>query len=58
MACYRAFSRSFSGYQGSYDVLIVGGGIVGLATGKEIAARFPDKKIAIVEKETNIGKIN
>ena len=35
-----------------YDFLIIGGGIVGAATSHAIAARFPDKSIALLEKET------
>lgn len=34
-----------------YDVAIVGGGIVGLATGRELLQRHPHLKIAILEKE-------
>lgn len=34
-----------------FDVVIIGGGIVGLATGREILQRFPDYKLLIVEKE-------
>ncbi|MFN9174796.1 MAG: L-2-hydroxyglutarate oxidase, partial [Synechocystis sp.] len=36
----------------SYDVTIVGGGIVGLATGLFIGRRFPQYRVLILEKES------
>jgi len=39
-----------------YDFSIVGAGIVGLATAYKLQLKFPDKTIAILEKETAIGK--
>ena len=39
-----------------YDIAIVGGGIVGLATGRELLRRHPHVKIAILEKEAAIGR--
>src|SRR5664280_1712437 len=38
-----------------YDVAIVGGGIVGLATGMKLLARFPRLKLVILEKEDRIA---
>jgi L-2-hydroxyglutarate oxidase LhgO len=38
-----------------FDVIIIGGGIVGLATGRETLRRFPGKKLLIVEKEQNVA---
>ncbi|SDC95794.1 L-2-hydroxyglutarate oxidase [Paraburkholderia lycopersici] len=35
----------------TYDFAIVGGGIVGLATGVALAGRFPDASILLLEKE-------
>ncbi|QUS60273.1 L-2-hydroxyglutarate oxidase [Synechocystis sp. PCC 7338] len=35
----------------SYDITIIGGGIVGLATGLFISRRFPQYKLLILEKE-------
>ncbi len=34
-----------------YDFIVVGGGIVGLATARELSLCFPDKKVAVLEKE-------
>ena len=36
--------------QGEYDVCIVGGGIIGLATGREILRRFPHMTVCVLEK--------
>lgn len=35
-----------------YDVIIVGAGIVGLATATEVQARWPDRKCLLLEKES------
>lgn len=40
----------------TYDIVIVGGGIVGLATGLKIQAQMPKLKIAILEKEDQLAK--
>ena len=40
----------------NYDFIIVGGGIVGLATAYKLQIKFPDRSIAILEKENRIGK--
>lgn len=39
---------------GEADVAIVGGGIVGLATAREIVLRFPQAKVVVVEKEQDL----
>lgn len=39
----------------SYDVAIVGGGIVGLAAAQELIERRPGLKIALVEKEAELA---
>ena len=39
-----------------YDVVIVGGGIVGLATGYKLINARPDLKLAIIEKENQLAK--
>lgn len=40
----------------SYDFLVIGAGIVGLAVAMELSNRFPDKKIVVVEKEDGLGR--
>jgi L-2-hydroxyglutarate oxidase len=37
------------------DTLIVGGGIVGLATAYELTNRHPEQRVVILEKETTVG---
>lgn len=39
-----------------YDIIIIGGGIVGLATGLKIKQQKPDLKLAILEKESEVAK--
>ena len=36
--------------------MIVGGGIVGLSTAREVALRHPHFSIAVVEKERELGR--
>ena len=38
------------------EILIVGGGIVGLATAWQLISQFPDKKIIVLEKEAGPAK--
>lgn len=38
-----------------YDVVIVGGGIVGMATARELILRHPTLSFAVVEKENKLG---
>ncbi len=40
---------------GRYDVIVIGGGIVGLATAREILQRFPGRKLLVVEKEAEVA---
>lgn len=40
----------------NYDFIIVGGGIIGLSTAYKLQLKFPEKSIAILEKEEEIGK--
>ncbi|MBS3993855.1 MAG: L-2-hydroxyglutarate oxidase [Bacteroidetes bacterium] len=39
-----------------FDYIIIGGGIVGLATAYKLQLKFPKKSIAVLEKETTVGK--
>ncbi len=38
-----------------WDVVVVGGGIVGLATAYQITRRFPDWSVVVLEKESDVG---
>ncbi len=38
-----------------YDIVIIGGGIIGLATALEFSRRFPTYRCAVVEKERDLG---
>ncbi len=42
----------------NYDVAIVGGGIVGLATARKLILDNPKLKFILVEKESQLGKFN
>ncbi len=39
----------------SYDYLIVGGGIIGLAIARELKTRYPNASICILEKESDVA---
>src|SRR5215475_9490284 len=39
----------------SFDVVVIGGGIVGLAVGREITRRFPRMRLVVLEKEERVG---
>jgi len=38
-----------------FDVVVVGGGIIGLATAREVLARYPKLRVAVVEKEREVA---
>ncbi len=38
-----------------FDYLIIGGGIVGLSIARELITRFPDSRIAVLEKEPDVA---
>ena len=38
-----------------FDVAIIGGGIVGLATAVELAERAPGRRLAVLEKEPHLA---
>ena len=37
------------------DIVIIGGGIVGLATGYQLVKRFPGQRVLILEKEATLA---
>jgi L-2-hydroxyglutarate oxidase LhgO len=39
-----------------YDVLVIGGGIVGLAVALEVTQRFPRLRLAVLEKEEHVAQ--
>lgn len=43
-------------FSDEFDIVIVGGGIVGAATARELKQRHPGYKMAIVEKEDDLAK--
>ena len=40
----------------TFDVIVIGGGIVGLATAYGLSGHYPGKKIAVVEKEAGLAR--
>ena len=38
-----------------YDIIIIGGGIVGLATANQLQTKFPKKSILVLEKEKSLA---
>lgn len=40
----------------AYDSIIVGGGIVGMSLARELIARDPAQRVAVVEKEPSLGR--
>jgi L-2-hydroxyglutarate oxidase len=40
----------------TYDIIVVGGGIVGLATAYKLTKKLPNKKILVLEKENEVAK--
>lgn len=39
-----------------HDLIVVGGGVVGLATAYGFGQRYPDKSILVIEKETQVAR--
>lgn len=39
----------------TYDIAIIGGGIVGLATAHHLAFRYPDRRLVVLEKEATLA---
>lgn len=46
---------NFSLTDNKFDVIIVGGGIVGCATARELKLTKPSLKVALIEKESKLG---
>jgi len=40
----------------SYDVVIIGGGIVGVATAYQLVSKYPHLKLALIEKEIGLAR--
>jgi L-2-hydroxyglutarate oxidase LhgO len=40
----------------SYDVVVIGAGILGLAVGRELLSRYPQMRIGVLDKEPTIGQ--
>ena len=56
----KALSRKLSATAAAFnakevDMCVVGGGIVGLATAREVNIRHPDLSLAVVEKESELA---
>ena len=41
----------------TYDIVIIGGGIVGLSTAMKMSQQYPDLNIAVIEKEDDLKRI-
>ncbi|XP_011307583.1 L-2-hydroxyglutarate dehydrogenase, mitochondrial isoform X1 [Fopius arisanus] len=52
---FRSASTSSADSSETFDLVVVGGGIVGCATAREMLERHPQLKIAIVEKENKLA---
>ena len=42
--------------KGRVDTLVIGGGIVGLATARAVQLRFPGRRVAVLEKEQTLAR--
>eukprot|EP00062_Callorhinchus_milii_P004248 gi/632942411/ref/XP_007886399.1/ PREDICTED: L-2-hydroxyglutarate dehydrogenase, mitochondrial [Callorhinchus milii] len=55
MWCSSLSEVAFNYFTGSYDVAIVGGGIVGLASARELLQRHPKLTYVVLEKENELA---
>lgn len=53
--CSPALNLTFDLRFSTYDVAVVGGGIVGLATARELILRHPSLSFILLEKEKELG---
>lgn len=49
------FEKKLNVKENSYDIIIIGGGIVGLAAAYKINIKYPGKKILVLEKEKEVA---
>src|ERR687886_2975792 len=40
----------------SYDEVVIGAGIIGLAVGRELLGRYPRLRLAVLDKEPSVGQ--
>jgi len=41
----------------NYDVVVIGAGLIGMATAQELITRYPSLTYCVVEKENRVGKL-
>ncbi|MFP6700747.1 MAG: FAD-dependent oxidoreductase, partial [Planctomycetaceae bacterium] len=52
----RGQNQSWRGNVAAVDLVIAGGGIVGLATAYRFLERFPDRTVVVLEKEAAVAE--
>jgi glycine/D-amino acid oxidase-like deaminating enzyme len=48
-------ARGLPAWHGSYDAVVIGAGIVGLATARAITLRRPAARVAVIDKEDQLA---
>jgi NADPH-dependent 2,4-dienoyl-CoA reductase/sulfur reductase-like enzyme len=56
MLVYFVIFCVFFSANSKYDVVVIGAGIIGLATARELNIRYPILSFAVIEKENKVGK--